>query len=84
MGGTDTYGFSPSVSFLMGTYGDMHKTVSSGGYLVREGNLQPIVSASRATTRSSEGYPEQIVVDIVDEVGRTLHLVGITINRGHL
>jgi hypothetical protein len=79
---SDTYGASERTAFLVGTAGESPTTSVHSGYLLRDGELHPIVEGSRTVTRrSAQGWVEQLEVDAVDAKGRTLQAVGTCVNH---
>ncbi|WP_261574099.1 DUF7064 domain-containing protein [Frankia gtarii] len=79
---SDTYAASARSAFLIGTAGQEPTTTAHSGYLLRDGDLQPIVEGTRTVTRrSSQGVVEELEVDAVDAAGRTLHAVGTCVNH---
>jgi hypothetical protein len=81
-GYSDTYGFSDDVSFFVGTAGTQTLTHSHGGYLLRDGDLQPLTEAERTVVRRSpDGYPKELVVEATDATGRTIHARGSCVNH---
>jgi len=80
---TDTFAAaSPRDAFFVTTQGGLAKTRIVSGYLSRDGVLAPVVSGERSVRRNpAHGYPEQLIVDGVDDIGRTFRGVGTCVNR---
>jgi hypothetical protein len=53
----------------------------TGGFLMRDGVWSLLAGGERTVTRDEEGRPATIVIDGVDELGRTLHATGVTQSR---
>jgi hypothetical protein len=51
------------------------------GYLVRDGRWANLVSGTRRVERDAEGRPATVLIDAVDELGRSLAAVGTTVSR---
>jgi hypothetical protein len=81
-GYSDTYAASSEGGFLVGTAGTLARTEVHGGYLLRDGLLQPIVRGERQVLRRSEGgVVEELVVEAEDAAGRTLRAHGTCVNH---
>ena len=80
---TDTFATtSPGEAFFVTTHGGINKTEVVAGYLMREGRIQPIAHGKRTITRNAQhGYPEQINLEAVDDLGREFNAVGTCVNR---
>jgi hypothetical protein len=79
---SDTFGASATSAFFVGTFGNGLVTTAHDGHLWRDGNLQPIVEAQRSVlSRSALGYPEGLLVEGVDAIGRAFRAVGTPKNR---
>jgi hypothetical protein len=82
---SDTYAMSADLSFLIASGGGLESTTVQSGYLLKAGDLQPVVSGERTVVRrSDQGYPEELVLDIVDASGRTLHATGTCVNHAEI
>ena len=53
------------------------------GYVVRDGEWSRLASASREVVERDPvtGFPRRVMLDITDDLGRTLHAEGTTLNR---
>src|ERR1700712_4763849 len=79
---SDTYAMSPDISFLVATGGGLSATKVQSGFLFKDGELTAVVSGDRVVSRRSPlGQPEEVLLDLVDEAGRTVHAVGTCVNN---
>jgi hypothetical protein len=85
-GASDTFGASANGSFFVGTFGgDLSGTDVYGGHLWRDGELRAVVGGKRTIVRrSASGYPEELLVEGVDDKGRTFRAEGIAVNRAFM
>jgi hypothetical protein len=81
--GAYTYAISDTESFLVRTMADnsADQQLRRGGWLLRDGVLAAVVSGRRTTIRDAGRPPTTVTVEATDELGRTVHAVGTTLNR---
>jgi hypothetical protein len=79
---SDTYAVSPTTAFFVSTMGQPSRTDVLSGYLLRGGEAHSIASGERTVVREpSNGLPEEVIVEGIDDVGRAFRAVGTCVNH---
>ena len=63
------------------SYGNVGRAGEGSGYLVRDGSKALIAKAERRVLKRENGHPVELMLDLEDVSGRTLHLLGTCRNR---
>ena len=80
--GSYTYAIAGNTCFLARTVGsNKNSTRVFGGWLVRDGVVSALVSGMRTVARVKGGLGNRVELDAVDALGRSLQVVGHTVNR---
>jgi hypothetical protein len=79
--GGAAYGASGDTGFLVHSFGNLSSTKVMDGYLLRDGKLHPVVDGERVVKRdTNRGSPEEVIIDAVDDAGRSFRAVGTCVN----
>jgi hypothetical protein len=83
LAGGAAYAASAETAFMVHSVGTLSSTKVMDGYLLRDGRLQSIVEGERIVKSrdANRGSPAELIIDAVDDAGRSLHAVGTCVNR---
>jgi hypothetical protein len=80
--GSYTYAVSGDETFIAKTAGsDRNRTKITGGWLLRDGVLSPLIEGERIAERPTGRPPRRVRVESVDALGRPLVATGTTVNH---
>jgi hypothetical protein len=81
--GAASYGASGNSAFMVHSYGTLDSGQVMDGFLLRDGRYHSVVSGQRTIVKrgAERGYPQEVIVEGVDDAGRSFRAVGTGVNR---